>query len=208
MSESISLPREHYYLFISGITFLTLFYLYSIHKKDFKLDLKSTLDYQSRQLDAIMKKSEKPKVILTPDQEKRLLLERRDRQAVDDDFKPPERRDPEHSYPTREVRNLINIPSRGMPDNYHSIGTLVRKSDEKILQLFGRQKYPGSNQWEYYATGMDANGFPNKMPVKVKGDREIEDKQSIDLDWLDKSKGSFEVNLYNYDVPRYNPYDY
>jgi hypothetical protein len=66
----------------------------------------------------------------------------------------------------------------------------------------------GSNQWEYYVTGMDRYGFPNKMPIKVKGDKELYDKDKIDLDWLDKSKGKFEVNLYNFDVPRYNPFDY
>jgi len=42
----------------------------------------------------------------------------------------------------------------------------------------------------------------------VRGDRELEDKQQIDLPWLDKSKGNFVVNIYNFDVPRYNPYDY
>jgi hypothetical protein len=66
----------------------------------------------------------------------------------------------------------------------------------------------GSNQWEYYVTGMDRYGFPNKMPIKVKGDKELFDKDKIELDWLDKSKGEFEVNLYNFDVPRYNPFVY
>jgi flagellar basal body rod protein FlgG len=87
-------------------------------------------------------------------------------------------------------------------------GTLVRKEDEKILQLFGRQTYPGSNQWEYYVTGADTYGFPNKMPISVRGGREIDDKQRINVHFLDKKKGDFEANIYNFDVPRYNPYDY
>ena len=144
--------------------------------------------------------------LAVPDIQKRVALENRDQQAVFNDFRAPERRDPEHAYPTREVKNMINLPTRGLPDNFHSVGVLVRKKDEKVLQLFGRQKYPGSNQWEYYVAGADSYGYPNKMPVGVRGDRELDDKQKIDLPWLDKSKGDFEVNLYNYDVPRYNPF--
>lgn len=144
--------------------------------------------------------------LAVPDIQKRVALENRDQQAVFNDFRAPERRDPEHAYPTREVKNMINLPTRGLPDNFHSVGVLVRKKDEKVLQLFGRQKYPGSNQWEYYVAGADSYGYPNKMPVGVRGDRELDDKQKIELPWLDKSKGDFEVNLYNYDVPRYNPF--
>jgi hypothetical protein len=144
--------------------------------------------------------------LVVPDIQKRVALENRDREAVFNDFRAPERRDAEHAYPTRQVKEMINLPTRGLPDNFHSVGVLVRKKDEKVLQLFGRQKYPGSSQWEYYVAGADSYGYPNKMPVGVRGDRELDDKQKIDLPWLDKSKGDFEVNLYNYDVPRYNPF--
>jgi hypothetical protein len=144
--------------------------------------------------------------LAVPDLEKRYALETRDVEAVFNDFKAPERRDQEYSYPTDSVKNLINVPTRGLPDNYHSVGVLVRKKDEKVLQLFGRQIYPGSSQWEYYVSGADNYGYPNKMPVPNRGNRELEDKQRVELPWLDKSKGNFEVNLYNFDVPRYNPF--
>lgn len=206
MSESICLPKTHYYFFMFGITTLTVFYVYSISKNDFKLDLKNSLGYQ---LNEIMNKEDKrPKQFLNPELEKRIYLERRDRRAVDDNLSPPERRDQEYAYPDRYVKSLINVPTRGLPDNYQAIGTLVRKTDEKILQLFGRQTFPSSNQWEYYVIGNDGNAFTNKMPLTIKGGREIENGQQIPLQWLDPSKGTFEVNLYNYDVPRYNPYDY
>ena len=142
------------------------------------------------------------------DLEKRDYLNYRDKEAVYNDFKPPEKRLPEYQYPEKYVKRGLNIPTRGLPENYSALGALTRKSDEKVLQLFGRQKFPGSNQWEYYVSGADTYGFPNKMPISIKGDREIEDKQKIQVPWLDKDKGDFEVNLFNYDVPRYNPYDY
>jgi hypothetical protein len=46
------------------------------------------------------------------------------------------------------------------------------------------------------------------VPLKVNGDRELEDKQEITLPWFDESKGSFQVNIYPNDVPRYNPFVY
>ena len=203
MSDTICLPKEHYIVLFIVFTIITLYYIYSLNQKKFKLDLNNPLTSESEKIKEIINKP-----IVIPFVEKRIILEKRDREVVNDDFVPPERREPEHIYPDREVKNIINIPTRGFPDNYQSVGVLVRREDEKILQLFGRQKYMGSTQWEYYVTGMDRYGFPNKMPIKVKGDKELFDKDKIELDWLDKSKGEFEVNLYNFDVPRYNPYVY
>jgi hypothetical protein len=199
MSDTICLPKEHYIILFIVFTIITLYYIYSINQKNFKLDLNNPLISESEKIKEIINR---------PYDEKKIFLKKRDRKVVNDDFEPPERREPEHVYPDREVKNIINIPSRGLPDNYQSVGVLARIQDEKILQLFGRQKYMGSNQWEYYVTGMDRYGFPNKMPIKVKGDKELFDKDKIELDWLDKSKGEFEVNLYNFDVPRYNPFVY
>jgi hypothetical protein len=203
--QQLCLPTTHIYLFIGIIVMINLIYLYVIRKNDFKLDLKNTLEYQSEQINKIFEDHQNR---LNDAQMKRVLLEKRDISALKNDFKAPEKRLPEHQYPDRDVKKIINIPSRGSPDNYHSIGTLVRKSDEKVVQLFGRQKYPSSNQWEYYTTGNDSHQFPTKMPLITKGNREIEDKQEINLEWLDPTKGKFIVNLYEYDVPRYNPYDY
>jgi len=203
MNDTICLPKEHYFVLFIGFILITLFYIYNLNKKNFKLDLNNALISESFKVKEIINKP-----LINHELEKRMLLELRDRRSLNDELAPPERRDPEHVYPSKEIKNIINIPSRGLPDNYQSVGALVRKADEKILQLFGRQKYAGSNQWEYYVSGMDRYGFPNKMPIKVKGDRELTDKDKIQLDWLDKSKGDFEINLYDFDIPRYNPFDY
>ena len=201
MNDTICLPKEHYFILFVGFILITLFYIYNLNKKNFKLDLNNALISESVKVNEIINKP-----LINHEVKKRMLLELRDRRTLNDELVPPERRDPEHVYPSKEIKNIINIPSRGLPDNYQAVGALVRKADEKILQLFGRQKYAGSNQWEYYVSGMDRYGFPNKMPIKIKGDRELIDKDKIQLDWLDKSKGDFEINLYDFDVPRYNPF--
>jgi hypothetical protein len=133
----------------------------------------------------------------------RKLLEYRDRNVLYDPLVAPERRVDITQYPL-PILHKINIPTRGYPDNYQLIGLLSRTEDEKILQLFGRPTFPGSNQYEYYAT-TESNGFTNKIPIGIKG-REIEDGTYVKVPIFDQSKGEFQVKLYNYDTPRYNPY--
>lgn len=209
MSDNICIPSEHFTILILFFSSMTFFYVYKIQnmQSNRMKDLSQEIDIID-DIPMIQKELKGKSKLIYNDLEKRDFLQKRDAEAIYNEFRAPEKRLPEHAYPDRYVRNNINIATRGLPDNYHAVGTLVRKSDEKVLQLFGRQKYPGSNQWEYYVSGADSYGFPNKMPVAVKGDREIEDKQKIHLPWLDKSKGDFEATLYNFDVPRYNPYDY
>ena len=129
----------------------------------------------------------------------------RDKKVIYQVDHPPERRLPLHIQRPIRLRRKINIPTRGYPDRFTLQGILVRNSDEKTLHLYGRQKYPGSNQWDYYAVGNDNNAFSSKLPVKVNGDKEIYDKDIIDLPYLDSKKGKFKVKLYKIDSPRYIP---
>jgi hypothetical protein len=131
------------------------------------------------------------------------LLEDRDRTLLSDPIVAPERRIENHQYPMR-IKHLINIPTRGYPDNYQLIGLLNRNSDEKILQLFGRPTYPGSNLWEYFVT-TEQYGFANKIPLDIPGKKEINDGDVINIPMFDKNKGDFQVKLYNYNTPRYYP---
>jgi hypothetical protein len=114
-----------------------------------------------------------------------------------DDFHPPEQIN-------RHVRS-INIPTRGFPEDYQLKGLLLRDNTETAYNLFGRQKFPGSSQYEYYIiANMDRNHV--KIPLKIDGDKEIEDGQTINVPGTNQNNGSFTVKLYDYDVPRYIPY--
>ena len=114
-----------------------------------------------------------------------------------DDFHPPEQIN-------RHIRS-INIPTRGFPENYQLKGLLLRDNTETAYNLFGRQKFPGSSQYEYYIiANMDRNHV--KIPLKINGDKEIEDGQTINVPGTNQNNGSFTVKLYDYDLPRYIPY--
>ena len=138
---------------------------------------------------------------------KRKILEYRDAEVKYNDFKPPERRLPEYQYPTTSVKQIINIPTRGYPDNYQLMGLLLRENTESGFNLFGRQLYPGSNQYEYYAQGK-LHDNQIKIPIYRRDGKELYNDDEVKIPGTDDKKGLFKVKLYKLDIPRYNPYDY
>ena len=87
------------------------------------------------------------------------------------------------------------------------MGILLRNNTENGFNLFGRQKYQGSNQYEYYAVGK-LNNTDIKIPLSVKGDKELLDGDEITIEGTNNEKGAFTVKLYNYESYRYNPFIY
>jgi hypothetical protein len=134
-------------------------------------------------------------------------LYERDKQVLYNDFKPPERRNPATNQIlyTKQNTNQINIPSRGYPDEYQLLGNVFRNDTETIYELFGRQIYPGSSQYEYYVIGSDNKNFKVKIPIKIQGNKEIYDDQVVDIPGTNIDKGQFKVKLYNINTPRYIP---
>lgn len=133
------------------------------------------------------------------------LIDERDQKALEDPFTAPTRRMPRHIYPTEKSDYIFEVPTRGYPDSYHALGILKRNEDEKTIQLFGRQIYPGANQYEYYVRGVESD-LEIKHSIDVKNGREIYDGDEIDIDFLDPSKGKFKYYANNFDKPRYNPF--
>lgn len=134
------------------------------------------------------------------------LLKIRDYKSLTDPLSAPTRRLPRHIYPTTPQDYTFDIPTQGYPDNYHYIGNLTRDSDQKIVKLFGRQTYPNSNKYEYYGITSDNNSSEIKISIKTLNNKELYDKDQIDIDFLGTSKGTFKLYMNEYDRPRYNPF--
>jgi hypothetical protein len=130
---------------------------------------------------------------------------KRDMHALDDKFYPPWRRMPRHSYPI-SLRKLINIPTQGYHDNFHYMGNLIRNADEKVVQLFGREVYPGSQTYEYYGITVDPNGLQSKFTIDKNNKKELTNDDEVALKEFDTSRGKFKVHLHNIEEPRYDPY--
>ena len=208
MSENICLPKNYIIIIFCLFIGLTTWYIH-IDKNKHMGD--PNYKYNDNILNKILKKvSETDKNSDTnfiSNLEKRKLLDIRDSEVLYNNFAPPERRVPEYMYPTKELKQRINIPTRGIPENYQILGIVTRENTETSYNLYGRQTFPSSNQYEYYVqSNMDGNIV--KIPVTRKGNKEILDGETINIDGTNKNKGHFKVKLYDYDVPRYNPYLY
>ena len=129
---------------------------------------------------------------------------------------------PERSY--ENTYGLpVNIPSRGFSGGFQQVGYLYKKDvanpavpvgqdpNSVIIPLYGRPLWPGANKWNYY---LNSDKFQAvKMPFQIGGrtsddDHGVSELNNGDAVDLPAYNGKFEVNIYNYDKPRYIPFVY
>jgi hypothetical protein len=128
-------------------------------------------------------------------------LKGKDYNAVYDPLSPPEKRIESRQYPY--PNRLFGERTRGEPDDYQLVGLLYNTTANKNYQLYGRQTYPGSYEWEYYIRGKDAGGLDFKFPLKANNKKEIMDGENITIP-IDSNE--YTVTIYDYDQYRYNPF--
>ena len=118
-----------------------------------------------------------------------------------DPLEDPTQRIPRHAIPPTHVKQFIDIPTQGYPDNYKQIGLLKNTDSEenKIIRLFGRQEFPGSNRYEYYTMISSGNDLI-KIPIDNK--KELYDDDIVTIDMLGTD---YTVNLHDFDAPKYYP---
>jgi len=97
----------------------------------------------------------------------------RDYRVINDPLYPPEQRsDTGSSYYPNPTNLNFRIPTRGYPPPYQLKGYLVDESNNgNILQLFGRPKYPGSTEFQYYVSKRDIN--INEIKIDIPQRREL-----------------------------------
>lgn len=214
MTDNVCIPKNYFIILIFVFSFFTYIHSLKILNNN-KIENENKYEKKLKQLDNDDTESDdeiddsnddnyyEMDVKTGQNQVDDIFIER-DKKVINNILVAPERRLPRHAYPPKYFKDMINIPTRGYPDNYQQMGILVRKNDEKLLKLFGRQTYPGSNKYEYYVVDSYSNS-DSKIPLNVKGDRELNDTEKIDVPWLDSSRGEFDVKIFDYNAPRYNP---
>lgn len=202
MYNTICLPLSHILIILCIFIGFSTIYNEKQRKENLSNNIPQVVPVISKEIikEPVMFQSVKS----DPDRERRSFINNRDTEVVSNIFVAPERRQPSHSYPYDHVKNQLNIPTRGHPDNYHLQGLVLRDNTETAYKLFGRQKFPGSNQYEYFVQSVMHNNDV-KIPIKINGDKEIEDGQNIMVPGTNKNIGEFKVKLYEYDAPRYIP---
>lgn len=139
-----------------------------------------------------------------------------DEEKLEDPFEAPAKRPDriQMGYPPimkSSTNPLQPYPTRGYPDNYHLLGTLISidtnkdynklEQDNQIINLFGRQKYPGSSEYEYY-TMISTGNINTKIPLKDQI-RELFTDDEVFIKELNKT---YKVNLYPNEELKYNPF--
>ncbi len=131
-----------------------------------------------------------------------------DRRQLYDPLEQPTRRVARHELPPEYFRRMIDISSRGYPDNFTQYGILKqvcehgkKNNQNKILRLFSRQEYPGSNRYEYF-TAINSGLDQIKVPLETRGKRELFDGDNVYVNELGEY---YEVQLHKFDTPKYYP---
>ena len=114
-----------------------------------------------------------------------------DRRALSDPLA-PYRRLPAYLYPRYPLSTKL-IFLLSYPELFQFMGNLVRQRDQRFVQLFGRQTYPGSNQYEYYGVAKDDMGLKVKLQIDVKNDKELYDGDKVKIPTL--GTGEFILHL-------------
>lgn len=144
----------------------------------------------------------------TPKLPKDPLLER-DYATINDPLSPPTKRYSGY-YSTSPFQGPFNIHTSGYPDNYQLVGYLKQKDGDKILQLFGRKKYPRGDKYEYYVKFKDPHQTDVKVNITKNNYQEIYSGDEIVVDFFgsDSADNTFVATINETDdyLFKYNPY--
>lgn len=185
------------YIFVISVVLLTIFMVYFY------------LSFSNVQSKVVTITKEVPKIIKEPqiiERERTDPVTKVDYLKLYDPFTEPDRRPEREQIPPDYVAKHMYIPTRGFPENYQIMGTLIKQNgnhtplEEKILRLFGRQTYPRSDEYEYYTTLPDTG---IKITIYNKNNKELFDDDVVHISELN---ASYKVKLYKKLDPPYNPY--
>lgn len=109
--------------------------------------------------------------------------------------------------PTQNYYGLTSVATRGVPDNYQSMG-VVKTSSGELLPLYGRRVASRSDRFNYY-TRTDTNN-PIALPINFKrrdcqddvGCEELFDGENVEISPTNQS-GT--VTIYRFNGPTYIP---
>lgn len=120
-----------------------------------------------------------------------------DYKVLKDPLREPSRRMPRYIYGDLNLDpNYFNIHTRGYPDSYSQQGYLIDntadlKDKNRILPLYGRQKYPNSIEYEYYIEILTGD-IPRKFKLE-KQKRELYDEDKIKIDIMNNKEYSVKL---------------
>ena len=130
-----------------------------------------------------------------------------DYRKLADPLEEPTRRVARHEIQPFYLKQMIDLPTHGYPDNFTQLGVLVKVNNlqdtdtNRVLRLFGRQEYPRSYKYEYY-TAINSGLDQIKIPLDIKTKKELYDDDEV---YIKELNSFYTVNLHKFDAPKYYP---
>ncbi len=151
----------------------------------------------------------KKEVIVTPPP--RDLLKDLDYRVLNDPLVESTSRPPRHVIGPVLYNPHFNYPTRGYTDSFSLKGYLTLadsdasgvEKENRILKLFGREKYPNSPEWEYYV--MVNTGYNDS--IKYSLEKQRRELYSGDKVYIDLLKKNYVVEILKSKTFEYNPYE-
>jgi hypothetical protein len=108
---------------------------------------------------------------------------------------------------------LFNIYTQGPPDSYSWLGILTSNptsetvdKNNKLLKLFGRQRYPNSTTWDYYVQAYTGGASGDTIKISLDKDKYRKELYDDDNVYVKELGMNYNVKLNRDDVFTYNPY--
>jgi hypothetical protein len=108
---------------------------------------------------------------------------------------------------------LFNIYTQGPPDSYSWLGILTSEPtsettdrNNKLLKLFGRQRYPNSTTWDYYVQAYTSGVSGDTIKISLDKDKYRKELYDDDNVYIKELGMKYNVKLNRDDVFTYNPY--
>ena len=188
-------------LFIGGIIIIIIIiYLYT--KKDYEKIINDKLIYKKDKI-IYIDNTKQPTIEKDIGKEKDIYDDIRYRTVTDPLYPPTKIYNNKYIIPN----HLKGLSTRGRLPQWQYIGNIAKATD--VMKLFGRAKYHGSRQWEYYASDTHEG---NKFTIENIYDSNDNNKNDKELDTNDKvdirefsGKWTVYINPNNNDIYRYNP---
>ena len=135
------------------------------------------------------------------------LIKVHDYRVIEDPLKDPKKRLPRYLLSPMIASPIFNYPTRGFRDSFSQQGYLIdsgasTNDHNRMIPLYGRQKWPNSNIYEYYI--MIQNGDKERKYDLEKYTKELYDKDEVKIDILNDRK--YEVKLFKTEGMEYNPF--
>lgn len=139
------------------------------------------------------------------------LLKDLDYRVLNDPLVESTSRPPRHVIGPVIYNPHFNYPTRGFTDSFSLKGYLTLadsdasgvEKENRILKLFGREKYPNSPEWEYYA--MINTGYNDS--IKYSLEKQRRELYSGDKVYIDLLKKNYVVEILKSKTFEYNPYE-